>query len=399
MRLDGCAAPGVSGALCGLAASADSCGSDGGRGASRREGAGKVMVAMSGGVDSSVAAKLVVDAGFETMGVTMRLFDGEGAADSDANSEVGCCSLDDVQDAKQVCRRLGIPHHAFNYCARFRSQVIDRFCDGYLSGRTPNPCIDCNRHLKFDALQQRRRELGFDYVATGHYVRREFCAETGRFALRRAHDVGKDQSYVLANVTQDQLAHMLFPLGELGKAQVRAVAEQAGFATAGKAESQDICFVADGDYAGFIERQRGACCTPGDIVDARGVVRGRHAGLLRYTIGQRKGIGIAASAPYYVIGKDVGKNQLIVGFSDELLTREVVARDVNYVAVPGLVGAVRVMCKTSYRQTPQPAVAEVDDGTLRVIFDEPQRRCAPGQAVVLYDDEGLVLAGAVACAE
>ncbi|WP_206215074.1 tRNA 2-thiouridine(34) synthase MnmA [Adlercreutzia sp. ZJ138] len=382
MQLDGC------GAL-------DTTGTPGSLGDS---GLGKVMVAMSGGVDSSVAAKLVCDAGYEAAGVTMRLFDGEGMAGLDADSEVGCCSLDDVQDAKQVCRRLGIPHHTFNYCARFRSQVIDRFCDGYLSGCTPNPCIDCNRYLKFEALQQRRRELGFDYVSTGHYVRREFCAETGRFALRRACDTSKDQSYVLANVTQDQLAHMLFPLGDLDKATVRAVAEQAGFATAEKAESQDICFVADGDYVGFIERQRGSCCDVGDIVDTQGVVRGRHAGLLRYTIGQRKGIGIAASEPYYVIGKNVEKNQLIIGFSDELLSRTVTACDVNYVAVPHFDGAVRVMCKTSYRQEPQPAIAEVTGDMLRVVFDKPQRACAYGQAVVLYDEEGLVLAGAVACA-
>ena len=225
----------------------------------------RVICAMSGGVDSSVAAKLLVDADYDVMGVTMKLFDSDGVILEEGSRT--CCSLEDVEDARNVAFGLGIPYHVFNYTDTFGTCVVDRFCQAYLEGRTPNPCIDCNRFLKFEALQQRRRELGFDYVATGHYARRSFDPETGRYLLRKGLDPKKDQSYVLYHLTQDHLAHMLFPVGELEKTQVRAVAHEAGLENADKLESQDICFVPDGDYAAFIHEHTGAEFTPGPSVN------------------------------------------------------------------------------------------------------------------------------------
>ncbi len=386
-----------------------------------------VLVAMSGGVDSSVAALLLGEAGYALTGATMKLFGGEVLPEG---ADSACCSLDDVEDARAVCRRLGIPHYTFNFGELFGAQVIDRFCDAYLSGATPNPCIDCNRYLKFEALQRRRRELGLGYVATGHYARRAFDEATGRWQLLRGRDGTKDQSYVLYHLTQDYLAHMLFPLGELTKADVRRLARENGFVTAEKSESQDICFVPDGDHVGFIERRLGrrgvlgagqpagassasgalsqgeengtsdgsvAAFQPGEIVDLSGRVLGRHRGLIHYTIGQRKGIGVAAAEPLYVFAKDVRANRLIVGFKDDILVRGVVADDINLIAVATLEGPRRVQVKTHYRQVPLPATVEqVAEGELAVTFDDPQRAAAPGQAVVLYDGDIVIGGGTIA---
>ena len=345
------------------------------------------------------------------------------------DQESTCGSARDVEDARAVCRRLGIPHDAFNLRDRFDAAVVNPFCGAYLEGRTPNPCIACNRFLKFEALQKRRRQLGLDYVATGHYARRRWDEATGCWQLLRASDPAKDQSYVLYHLTQDTLAHMLFPLGELTKDEVRELARAHGFVTAEKPESQDICFVPDGDYAGFIEAWcRVRCCEgeascaspmiggeggprsaptesgpknalvgsafePGEIVNREGRVLGEHAGLIRYTIGQRKGIGVAAREPLYVLGKDAFANQLIVGFKDELLSSGVVACDVNLISGGVLEGPREVQVKTHYRQRPVPAVAEqTGPDELTVTFDEPQRAAAPGQAAVLYEGD-IVLGG------
>ena len=269
------------------------------------EDGSRVLAAMSGGVDSSVAALVLRDAGYEVEGVTLKLFDND---DAFIVGESTCCSLSDAEDARQVCLSLGLPHFIYNFSRTFNVDVIDRFCASYLAGKTPNPCIDCNRYVKFAALQERRRELGYDYVATGHYACRAYNDETGRYELRRGVDANKDQSYVLFHLSQDTLAHMLFPLGELTKPEVRALAEEHGFINASKAESQDICFVPDGDYASFIERREGRAFQPGDIVDRDGKVLGRHEGLARYTIGQRKGIGVAAPEPLYVFAKDAARS-------------------------------------------------------------------------------------------
>lgn len=365
------------------------------RGTAAASGAASVMAAMSGGVDSSVCALLLQQAGYDVRGATMVLRGGEVLSDAAEGEGPTCGSSRDVEDARAVCRRLGIPHDAFDLRDRFEAAVVRPFCGAYLEGRTPNPCIACNRFLKFEALQKHRRQLGLDYVATGHYARRRWDEATGCWQLLRASDPAKDQSYVLYHLTQDTLAHMLFPLGELTKDEVREMARAHGFVTAEKPESQDICFVPDGDYAGFIAGRCGAdtAFSPGEIVDREGRVLGEHAGLIRYTIGQRKGIGVAAREPLYVLGKDAFANQLIVGFKDELLSSGVVACDVNLISGGVLEGPREVQVKTHYRQRPVPAVAEqTGPDELTVTFDEPQRAAAPGQAAVLYKGD-IVLGG------
>lgn len=356
-----------------------------------------VIVAMSGGVDSSVAAALLVEQDYDVMGVTMKLFDHDGVMPESGSRT--CCSLDDVEDARGVAFRLGIPYHVFNYMATFGSCVIDRFCAEYLAGRTPNPCIDCNRFLKFEALQQRRAELGYDYVATGHYARRAYDAQTGRYLLKRGRDSRKDQSYVLYHLTQDQLAHMLFPVGELTKDEVREVAHAFKFGNADKLESQDICFVPDGDYASFIEEHTGSLLEAGPIVDTTGKVLGQHAGLARYTIGQRKGLGVSAGEPLFVLAKDQKNNALIVGFASECGVRCVYAHDVNLIALEEIDQPLCVEAKTNYRSIPQKGTASMEDGVLKVVFDEPVRAVAPGQALVVYQDDIVIGGGTITHAE
>ena len=353
----------------------------------------RVLMAMSGGVDSSVSALVLRDRGYEVEGVTLKLFDNEDACITD---EKTCCSLKDAEEARQVCLDLGIPHFVYNFSRTFNADVIDRFCDGYLRGETPNPCIDCNRYVKFAALQQRRRELGFDYVATGHYARRCFNEKTGRFELKRGLDLNKDQSYVLFHLTQDTLEHMLFPLGELSKPQVREIASNNGFINAQKAESQDICFVPDGDYASFIEKRRSTTFEPGDIVNRDGKVLGRHNGLIHYTIGQRKGIGVAAPEPLYVFAKDMKRNQLVVDTNERATCTAIEVVDVNFIARESLPSPESFLVKTHYRQQPQPAVVEQTEAdAIRITFDSPQRACAPGQAAVVYANDTVVCGGTI----
>lgn len=353
----------------------------------------RVICAMSGGVDSSVAAKLLVDAGYDVMGVTMKLFDSDGVILEEGSRT--CCSLEDVEDARNVAFELGVPYHVFNYTDTFGTCVVDRFCQAYLEGRTPNPCIDCNRFLKFEALQQRRRELGFDYVATGHYARRSFDPETGRYLLRKGMDPKKDQSYILYHLTQDHLAHMLFPVGELEKTQVRAVAHEAGLENADKLESQDICFVPDGDYAAFIHDHTGVDFKPGPIVDENGTKLGTHNGLVHYTIGQRKGLGIAAGEPLFVLKKDVASNSLVVGPASSAGFTEVRAGDVNLISVERIDGPMEVSAKVNYRATPRKALVRMEGNELIAQFEEPLRAVAPGQALVLYQGDVVVGGGTI----
>ena len=370
---------------------------------------------MSGGVDSSVAALLLCRQGYEATGTTCKLFgnddlegsacgiggvggiSGTGGDDADSGivGESTCCSSRDIEDARQVAFGLGMDYFVFNYQGLFGREVIDRFCEEYLSGRTPNPCIDCNRYVKFDALQKRRRQLDFDYVATGHYARRTFDEKTGRYLLKRGLDPKKDQSYVLFHLTQDTLAHMLFPLGELTKPEVRVLAREAGFDNAEKSESQDICFVPDGDYVGFIERRCGRTFGPGPIVDMQGRMLGQHAGIDRYTIGQRKGLGIAAGEPLFVFRKDATTNTLIVGTDEETREKTVRARDVNLISMPSIAAPLRVAAKTHYRMKAQPGWARTEGDALVMEFDEPQRAAAPGQALVLYDGDVVVGGGTI----
>lgn len=360
----------------------------------KETGSKRVLMAMSGGVDSSVSALVLRDAGYDVEGVTLKLFDNDDAC---IEGESTCCSLKDAEDARQVCLELGIPHFVYNFTRTFSADVMDRFCNGYLRGETPNPCIDCNRYVKFAALQQRRRELGYDYVATGHYARIAFNEATGRYELKRGLDGNKDQSYVLFHLDQETLAHMLFPLGELTKPRVRELASAHGFINAGKAESQDICFVPDGDYAAFIGRRTGSTFDPGAIVNRGGEVLGRHNGLIHYTIGQRKGIGVAHSEPLYVFAKDMERNELVVDTDANTRCASVTVHDVNFIARESLPRPERFAAKVLYRQDARPCTVEqTGDRSIRIIFDEPQRACAPGQAAVVYDGDTVICGGTIA---
>ncbi len=353
----------------------------------------KALIAMSGGVDSSVAAAFMKEQGYECMGVTMKLYDNE---DVGIQPEKTCCSLDDIEDARSVCRKLDIPYHVFNFKEDFEQKVIRRFIHAYETGATPNPCIDCNRYLKFERLFRRAQELDYDYVVTGHYARIAQDETTGRYLLKKALDPAKDQSYVLYSLTQEQLAHAQFPLGELTKAEVRALAESYSFINADKADSQDICFVPDGDYAAFIERFTGKTYPQGDFIDRQGKKLGTHKGLIRYTIGQRKGLGIAYAEPLYVCEKDTERNTVTLGSNQELFTTTLIAKDINLISVAEIAEPMRVKARVRYHQPEQWAtVVQLDTDTLQLTFDQPQRAIAKGQAVVLYDGDVVVGGGTI----
>lgn len=351
----------------------------------------KALIAMSGGVDSSVAAKLMLDAGYECIGCTMRLYQNEDAGVPEGRS---CCSLDDAEDARSVAYRLHMPFYVFNFTQEFRSCVIGNFVRSYCEGRTPNPCIDCNRYLKFDRLYERARLLGCDCLVTGHYAR--VGQENGRYVLKKALDETKDQSYVLYNLTQAQLAHTCFPLGELHKSRTREIAAQAGFVSADKPDSQDICFVPDGDYAAVIALHTGETPEPGDFVDLQGNVLGRHKGLIHYTIGQRRGLGLPMSDRVYVCALRPQDNTVVIGPDSALYRAQLLAGDFNWIAGEPPAGPVRCRAKIRYRQKEQPAIATaLPDGRVEVVFDAPQRAVTPGQAVVLYDGETVLGGGTI----
>lgn len=351
------------------------------------------FVAMSGGVDSSVAAVLIKQAGHQLSGVNLRMFHNE---DLDEDREKTCCSLADAEDAAQVARRLGFPFYVFDFAPVFRDTVIRDFIEEYRRGRTPNPCVVCNRAVKFGALLDRIRVLGGDFLATGHYARVERDDDTGRYLLKRGADRSKDQSYFLYMLTQDQLAHILFPLGGLHKAEVREIAGEYGLVTARKRDSQDICFVPGGRYADFIERTCGQPAAGGPFLDQTGRVLGRHKGLIRYTRGQHKGLGLSTEEPLYVLEKDAESNAIRLGPDSALWSRILTAERVNWIAIPELTGPMAVTAKTRHSQREAAAVAEpLPDGRVRVVFDQPQRAVTAGQAVVLYDGEKVVGGGTI----
>lgn len=345
---------------------------------------------MSGGVDSSIAAFLTKEQGYECIGCTMKLYDNEEIGISRSRT---CCTLDDVEDARGVAYRIGMPYYVFNFKDDFQEKVIQKFVDSYEAGTTPNPCIDCNRYMKFDKLYERAKTLGCDYVVTGHYVRVEY--DGSQYFLKKALDETKDQSYVLYSMNQEQLAHTLFPLGELRKTQVRQIAEENGFGNAQKPDSQDICFVLDGDYAGFLEHYTGKEYECGDFVDSNGKVLGKHKGIVRYTIGQRKGIGLSFPEPMYVCKINPQENTVVLGKAQELFGREVTVGDFNWISGELPESEIRCKAKIRYRQSEQWATAiPFDDGSVKIIFDEPQRAITPGQSAVLYDGD-IVLGGGV----
>lgn len=351
----------------------------------------KILAAMSGGVDSSACAVLLLEQGYDVAGVTMALYD-QGDIGKTTRS---CCSADDIADARSVCHRLGIEHYVFNMGAAFHQEVIARFISGYACGLTPNPCIDCNRYIKFDALLKRAGDIGCQKIATGHYARIEYDDTLDRYLLKTAADDRKDQTYFLYSMTQEQLSHVLFPLGGLTKPETRRLAEKAGLTNAHKADSQDICFVPDGDYAGFIQRATGEEPQPGDFLDTDGNVLGQHRGLVHYTVGQRKGLGFAFPEPRYVCKKDAKTNTVTIGKSEYLFANRLLAGDCNWIAVEKLTAPMRVTAKIRYGQKPQPATLFPDENGTIVAFDEPQRAISPGQATVWYDGDTVVGGGTI----
>lgn len=354
---------------------------------------GKAIVAMSGGVDSSVAALLMQQEGYDCIGVTMKLFHND---DIGVPKDHTCCSLDDTEDARSVARELGIPHYVFNFSDGFRHDVIDRFICAYENGCTPNPCIDCNRFLKFGKLFQRADELYCDYVSTGHYAIIGRDEQSGRYLLKKAVDPSKDQSYVLYSMTQEQLSRTLFPLGGMEKHRVREIAETHGFINAEKPDSQDICFVQNGTYVDFIYRTTGKDYPEGNFVDEDGNVLGRHKGVIRYTIGQHKGLGLVTPEPLYVKEIDPVANTVVLCRSEELFQRSFTANNINLIKYESVFDPIRVKAKVRYRQVEQWATAvQTDDDVMKIEFDEPQRAVTPGQAVVLYDGEDVIGGGVI----
>ncbi len=341
----------------------------------------KALIGMSGGVDSSVAALLTKQAGYDCIGATMRLQENF-----------------DESDARQVANRMGLSFHVFDLSREFREHVIDPFVRCYQCGLTPNPCVECNRHLKFDLFLQCAKDLGCHKIVTGHYAR---IAEVGgRYCLQKAVDEGKDQTYFLYSLTQEQLECILFPLGSLTKAEARRIAEENGFCNARKRDSQDICFIPDGDYMAFLEKYTGEKGIPGNFLDESGNVVGKHRGAAGYTLGQRKGLGLAMGEPVYVTGKDMAANTVTVGPNSSLFHRSLVADHWNWMTIGELSEPIRCMAKARSRMIEQPAtVYPMENGLARVTFDEPQRAITPGQAVVLYDGDLVIGGGTILYAE
>jgi tRNA-uridine 2-sulfurtransferase len=347
----------------------------------------KAIIAMSGGVDSSVAAALMLERGFKCVGITLKLYNGESR----------CCSFADVNDARNAAFSLGMDHYVLNFTEEFDKQVIRHFIETYEQGATPNPCIECNRSIKFNLLLLRALQLDFDLLVTGHYARVTQDTASGRYLLQKALDEKKDQSYVLYCLTQQQLQRARFPLGELTKNEVRRIAAEKKLGNAAKSESQDICFVPDGNYGNFIEKYTGKKYSHGNIIDLEGKTIGSHNGIIRYTIGQRRGLGVAANVPVYVTAKSAADNTVTLGPDAALFSKSLTANNINLIACANFKKPMRVMVKTRYLQTAQGAVAEqTGEDTLHIEFDNPQRAITPGQAAVMYDGDIVVGGGTIA---
>lgn len=349
----------------------------------------KALIAMSGGVDSSVAAYFISQQGYECIGATMKLYDND---DIHISKEKTCCSLDDIEDARSVAYKLGMPYYVFNFKDEFKDRVIDKFIRTYELGGTPNPCIDCNRYLKFEKLMQKMRELKYDYVVTGHYA--DIEEKNGRFYLKRAKDLSKDQSYVLYSLTQEQLAHTLFPLGKFSKDEIRNIAVEKGFINAKKRDSQDICFVPDGDYSAFIEKYTGKKYPKGSFINKDGSVLGEHSGIIKYTIGQRKGLGIAVGSPVYVCSKNIQDNTVTLGTNDDLMSAKLYADSFNWI-IEKPAGKIECFAKTRYNMKEQACTVWIEGDRVAVEFTEPVRAITIGQAVVLYKNDYVLGGGTI----
>ena len=343
----------------------------------------KVLLGMSGGVDSSVAALLLQKQGYEVIGVTLELF------------KAGtCCNINTYIDAKAVCKNLGIPHFTFDYQDEFKKHVIDDFIDAYKNQRTPNPCIECNKFLKFGFMYEKAKELGCEYIATGHYAKMEYSDEYKRYVLKKADNIKKDQSYVLYCMPKELLGKVLFPLGVFtSKDEVRKVAANSNLKVASKPDSEDICFIPDGNYKRFLEKNSDIKPKPGNIVLEDGTILGKHNGLYNYTIGQRRGLGIAYKEPLFVIGFDSKKNEVIVGKKEKLYKKEMLVKDINLLLVDEIKQPMEVMVKTRYSANEEKAIISMqDENTIKVEFEKPALRITPGQSAVFYIDD-MVLGG------
>ena len=353
----------------------------------------KVVVGMSGGVDSSVAAYLLKEQGYDVIGVTMQIWQDESQEQIEDNG--GCCGITAVDDARRVAMQLDIPYYVMNFKNEFNKNVIDYFTDEYIHGRTPNPCIACNRHVKWESLLKRSLEIGADCIATGHYARIAQL-ENGRYAIRNSVTAKKDQTYALYNLTQEQLSHTLMPVGDYNKDEIRAIAEKIGIQVAHKPDSMEICFVPDNDYAGFITRETGYVSRPGNFVDLHGNILGTHKGIIHYTVGQRKGLGLAMGHPVFVVAIRPETNEIVIGENDDVFSTKLYANNINLMSVDKIEEPIRARAKIRYsHEGADCTIRMADDGLLECVFDEKQRAVTPGQALVIYDGDYVLGGGTI----
>jgi len=353
----------------------------------------KVVVGMSGGVDSSVAAYLLKEQGYDVIGVTMQIWQDESQEQIEDNG--GCCGITAVDDARRVAMQLDIPYYVMNFKNEFKKNVIDYFTDEYIHGRTPNPCIACNRYVKWESLLKRSLEIGADCIATGHYARIAQL-ENGRYAIRNSVTAKKDQTYALYNLTQEQLSHTLMPVGDYNKDEIRAIAEKIGIQVAHKADSMEICFVPDNDYAGFITRETGYVSRPGNFVDLHGNILGTHKGIIHYTVGQRKGLGLAMGHPVFVVAIRPETNEVVIGENDDVFSTKLYANNINLMSVDKIEEPIRARAKIRYsHEGADCTIRMADDGLLECVFDEKQRAVTPGQALVIYDGDYVLGGGTI----